>query len=218
MYADNISRLDLSSNVEIEYGTVQGSADDRFIIQGQAGVFTAGRAFSCLVDPEPGDQVMYSRDDRHRCHILAIIERPAGQHATLSIQGDMAINSKQGKLSISGQNGLLMASPESLALVADEFDVMASKGRVSIKDVEVTGARATIHVSSLTIFAKSIDTVADRWTQRLKNSFRMIDGVDQTRAGDVLTTIKNLFSLRARQSAILAKKDIKIDAERIHMG
>ncbi len=46
----------------------------------------------------------------------------------------------------------------------------------------------------------------------------MIEGVDQTKAGDVLTTIKNLFSLRSRQSAILAKKDIKIDAERIHMG
>jgi hypothetical protein len=34
----------------------------------------------------------------------------------------------------------------------------------------------------------------------------------------VIQTVKNLYSMRSRQAAILAEKDIKVDAERIHMG
>jgi len=72
--------------------------------------------------------------------------------------------------------------------------------------------------ANVTTIAEKIDTVAKTLLQKLKNSIRTIEGVDQTNAQDAITTVRNLYSLRSRQAAILARKDIKIDAERIHMG
>ena len=46
----------------------------------------------------------------------------------------------------------------------------------------------------------------------------LVEGVDQLKTRDSLHTIDNLYSVRSKQAAILAKKDIKMDAERIHMG
>ncbi len=65
---------------------------------------------------------------------------------------------------------------------------------------------------------KALETVATHWLQKLKNSLRQIDGLDQLKTRDSLHSIDNLYSMRAKQAAILAKKDIKMDAERIHMG
>lgn len=218
MQAQNIISINRSPAIEIEYGTVQSSVEDKFIIQCQADIFTARRAFSCVVNPEAGDEVMFSHDSKQNYCILAIIDRPDQQCAKLSFPGDVTIESARGEVSLVGQKGLQFASPESIALRASKVNVMAARGLINIDDVTLTGEKATSHISGLTVFAKSLDTVADRVSQKLKNSFRVIEGVDQTRAGDVLTTIKNLFSLRSRQSAIIAKKDIKIDAQRIHMG
>ncbi len=103
-------------------------------------------------------------------------------------------------------------------MASQELNVAATKATLNIADLAAVGDRLTSNISKIRIFANTIDSVAERLSQRLKNSFRMIEGVDQTRAGDVLTSVKNLFSMRSRQSAILAKKDMKIDAERIHMG
>ena len=218
MKLDKVTSLNRQPAKEIEYGSVQSLVDDQFVVHSQDDIFMAKRAFSCVVNPEVGDKVMYCCDDHQQCHILAVIERPAHQNATLAFQGDIAIDSARGSLSITGKEGIQMASAESVTMVSDNINVLAKKGLINISDVAFTGEKATSHISSLSTFAKSIDTVADRLSQKLKNSFRMIEGVDQTKAGDVLTTIKNLFSLRSRQSAILAKKDIKIDAVRIHMG
>ncbi len=218
MNLDKVTSLNRQPTKEIEYGTVQGLIDDQFVVHSQSDNFMAKRAFSCVVNPEVGDKVMYCCDDQQQCHILAIIERPVHQNATLSFQGDVAIDSSRGSLSITGKEGVQMASAESVTMISENVNVLAQKGLINISDVTFSGEKAASHISSLTTFAKSIDTVADRVSQKLKNSFRMIEGVDQTKAGDVLTTIKNLFSLRSRQSAILAKNDIKIDAERIHMG
>ena len=217
MQTDKITSISPQHNIAIEYGTLLESEADGFLVQGQSGFFHAQRAFSCLVKPQPGDRVMFSRDDT-QCHILAIIQRIDSQAAQLSFSGDVAIQSEQGQVSISGQDGVQMASPGAIAMVSEQIDMIASEGHISIQQATLSGQQVTSHIGSLQTFAKSIDTVAGRFTQRLKNSFRQIEGVDQTRAGDVLTTIRNLFSLRARQSALLAEKDIKIDAERIHMG
>ena len=218
MQAEKITSMSRQPAIEIEYGTVHKLEAKEIVIHSQAGVITAKRAFSCVVNPEAGDKVMYSRDHKEQYYVLAIVERPLQQSARLSFQGDVAIESVQGEILITGQSGLQIASAESIALVSNQVNVIAKKGLINIDDAIVTGEKASSHISRLSVFAKSIDTVADRLSQKLKNSFRVIEGVDQTKAGDVLTTIKNLFSLRARQSAIIAKKDIKIDAERIHMG
>jgi hypothetical protein len=218
MHAEKLYTYKNDKTITIEYGTINEVSGTQYVVQSDEEFFTASRAFSCIINPQVGDKVMFSIDQHDQSCILSIIDRPTDSAASLSFQGDVSINSQQGSISIAGDQGVQLASPKEVTMVAHDLHVAASKGTMQIDDLTTLGDQLTSHISKIRIFAKTIDSVADRLSQRLKNSFRMIEGVDQTRAGDVLTSIKNLFSLRSRQSAILAKKDIKIDAERIHMG
>ena len=218
MHAEKITPFVGKAHVDVEYGTIQGGKDDHFAIQSQAGLFVATRAFSCIVQPQAGDRVMYSRDDKQQCYILAIIERPVETQTTLAFDGDVCMQSRNGKVSLAAKQGIDLASSEKLTMVAEEVDLVSKKGVFNIESVTSVGEHFNSNIKRVKMFAHSIDTVADRVSQHLKNSFRLIEGVDQTKAGEILTTVKNLFSLRSRQAAVLAKQDVKIDGERIHMG
>lgn len=217
MQAEKVIPLNGHVRVEMAYGTVQALCDGRYIVHGDNGECIAKRAFSCVVQPEPGDRVMYSFTD-YETHILAVIDRPNNSDATLSFQGDVTLHTQQGKISIAGDEGVQLASSDEVTMVSKELNVVANKGVVNVADLTTVGEQISSNIKWVKLFASSIDTVAERLSLRLKHSFRQIEGVDQTKAGEMLTTIKNLFSLRSRQTAILAKKDIKVDAERIHMG
>jgi hypothetical protein len=217
MQPEKVTALNRSVEAGIEFGYVQEDTGRGIVVRGESSTYLATRAFSCLIAPEPGDRVMLGRDS-DSCHVIAVIERPSGKNATLSFQGDLTIDVPQGDVSIASQQQIRLASAKSVDLVSDGINVMAGKGIVNIDDALFAGRQLTSHISNVRTFAKSIETVADRLTQKLQHSFRLIQGVDQTKAGEILATVKNLFSLRSRQSAILAEKDIKIDAERIHMG
>ena len=73
-------------------------------------------------------------------------------------------------------------------------------------------------IGQVKTIADRVETVAMHWLQKLTHSFRQVEGVDQLKTRDSIHTVENLYSMRSRQAAILAKKDIKVDAERIHMG
>ena len=218
MYAEKLTAFKANESIRIEYGTVQDVSGDEYAIKTCAGVFSASCAFSCVIRPEAGDRVICSRDEYSHCCILSIIERPTGNDASVSFPGNVNINAPHGSVTIAGDQGLQLTSAKSLNMIAGDLNVAAGKGIVNVADVMAIGNQFTGNISKIRIFADTIDSVAERLSQKLRNSFRMIEGVDQTRAGEVLTTVKNLFSLRSRQSAMLAKKDMKIDAERIHMG
>ncbi len=220
MLAENISPFRVDTKIDIEYGVIHGVGENnsQYVVQSTAGVFVANRAFSCVIQPEAGDKVMVSRDNNRQCHILAIIERSIGDSATLAFEGDINLSSKKGKISVSAGESIDMVTTGKVSVFSKEIDLVANKSLINIEQITAVGDELNSNMQRVKVFADSIDTVAGRLTQHLKNAFRIIEGVDQTKAGEMLTTIKNLFSLRSRQAAVLAKKDMKIDAERIHMG
>jgi hypothetical protein len=66
------------------------------IIETQAGDRRpAQTAFSCLVQPMPGDLALCTRTETGMSYILGIIERPEEQHMTISFPGDATMLSKK---------------------------------------------------------------------------------------------------------------------------
>ena len=61
-------------------------------------------------------------------------------------------------------------------------------------------------------------TIAERSLQKFKDSFRIIERIEQTSALDIIQNIKNVFIQRSKNADISAKGDIKINGDRIHMG
>lgn len=218
MYAENISPIHSKSDSSMKLATVKSINDSQVLILSDSGIHTATIAFSCLVKPKVGDSVMVSYVEQIGAVIVAIISRTQSNDVELEFENDVSLISKQGDVHLGANKSINLSSESSLNVLSDELSLIASKGLLNIKTATFNSDKLTSTINAITTMAKTVDTVADRMTQHLKHSIRQIQGVDQTKAGEALLTVKNLFSLRAKQTAVLAKKDIKIDAKRIHMG
>ena len=150
--------------------------------------------------------------------MLSIIERTCSLDTSLAFPCDVSLNAAQGQLQLNGQQGVSISSPQTISQSSKEYTLIADKALFGIDSINAVGSRLVANISNLKTYADTVETVAGNFMQTLKNSFRVIDGVDHSRAKDVIQTVKNLYSMRSRQAAILAEKDIKMDAERIHMG
>ncbi len=218
MLAENITSLPTSLQNRILSGTVKTIDDQLYTIQSGKELFTASLAFSCVVKPELDDNVLFSDSQNQPAHVLAILQRNRESPVVMSFQGDVQINSEQGKISLAGQSGIQLASGKSLSMVAEDLHIHAKQGLMSLQQVRLVGDTLTSCFKNISSFSKSVETITHRISQKCTHSIRLIRGMDQTSAGEVLTSVKNMFSLRSRQAILLARKDMKMDAERIHMG
>jgi hypothetical protein len=219
MQTEKISTIHSDLQNQILSGTIESLDDLGYRIVSEAGHFVGSRAFSCVVEPQLADTILFiSLGSARQCHILSIIERPDSTDTHLSFPGNVSLTSQQGELSLNGSRGINMSSLQSLNVITEEVNLVAKKGLLNIDNLKAVGTRIVAKITNVQTFAHTLETVAEHWLQKLKNSFRQIEGVDQLKTKDSIHTVQNLYSMRAKQAAILAKKDIKIDAERIHMG
>lgn len=218
MQTEKISAIHSDLQSQILSGTIESIDIIGYRIVSEAGHFIAGRAFSCIVEPRLADTVLFSLGPSRQCHVLSIIERPGCTDISLEFPGNVTVNTQQGELSLNGSQGINMSSSQSINMTSEEVNLMANKGLLNIASLRAVGSVLVAQINNVQTYAHSLETVAEHWLQKLKNSFRQIEGVDQMKTKDSLHTIENLYSMRSKQAAILAKKDIKMDAERIHMG
>lgn len=218
MQAEKITVLRSTNQVAVQSGTIASVDEQGYRITADPRHYIAARAFSCMVEPMVNDTVLFSTDAGMQCHILAIIERPDCTDTRLAFPGDVTLNAGQGKLHLNGQQGISISSQQSINQTSEEYNLIAKKALFGIENLTAIGWKLVSKIHNVQTIADTVETVAANLLQKLKNSFRVIEGVDQTKSRDVINTVKNLYSLRSTQAAILAKNDIKVDAERIHMG
>ena len=74
------------------------------------------------------------------------------------------------------------------------------------------------HSKKVKLFSKSIDTISSRITQRTDVLMRWVENVETLNIGNMVQSIRNTKVCHAKQTIMTAKQDMRIDAERIHMG
>jgi hypothetical protein len=99
-------------------------------------------------------------------------------------------------------------------------------------EVEVTSKSARLATGRATVFARSIATTAEhlaqkvvkyelhaeRIVERSRDSFREVEGLAQSCAGQLRTIVKDVFSLRSRRSVLNSTDDTCIDGSKVLLG
>ncbi len=196
---------------------VQGGEGRQFMVLAEQGIMSASLAFSCLVAPEAGDKVLLNHTGKEN-HILAILSRPTVNDMTLSFPGSVTLESKSGQVSVTASEGVKVASAKDLQLTSARLSLTAIEANVHATNLNVSGDKVVSHWREVKSVSNALHMVVDSVTQKFKNSFRMVEGVDQQTSTNFLQTIKKTLSIRSHHAVITARKDIKIDGERIHMG
>jgi len=157
-------------------------------------------AVSCPYELELKDYVALSHCPQRGYFILHILERQAGSAATLHHPIGIKIKSP----SIQFESNRLDMNQKHLS----QNSVQAEQHS---QDLKVTSDQVHFH-------ARTVEASADTLMQRLKDSVKIIERLEQVKAKDVIHSIKNIFIQRAKQIDMTADGDVKINGDRIHMG
>lgn len=205
------------SAVYQERATIVAAESGAWVVQSESGRYRAARAVSCLVEPEPGDLALLAVGEDGTSHVLAVLEREAGKPAVLTADGDVSIRSK-GRLQLSGQDGVDLVTRGEANVVAAGVSVHAERGSLIIDAMSVVGGLLNADVDKVKVVAKALDHVLDRFTQRVKASYRTIEELDRVRAKNVDHVASGTMKVHARETVMTADGLVKLDAEQIHVG
>ncbi len=187
---------------QYEYAHVVSTTEQGFILKPENGSsIIAQQAFGCPFTPVTDDFVMFVRSANRGIFVINILERKHSQPAL-----------------IESKNGITLQSKKQIDILSNDINMTSNKTQVISNQYSHTSQTLDIKSDTTAFFSRSVESITERLVQKVKDSFKVIERLEQVTANDIIQNIKNAFIQRSRQVDITAKSDVKINGERIHMG
>jgi hypothetical protein len=215
---NNLARTEANPVVFQECARVVQAQGRQCRLQSAGSVYDARQAVSCLLTPKVGDRVLAAIDETGQAYVLAILEREDNTDQQIDLQGEVRLNVCRGRLKITSQEGMDLASAGDIRTISEDLEFNAVKGRVNIQDGTYQGSVLSASVGKIKWLADRVDSMVERLTQRVKRLYRTVDEFEQVRAGRMDYQVEKLLSFSSQYTVMTSKEDVKVDAERIHIG
>lgn len=190
-------------------GYVQGGKNDHWLVTTSSGLIRATQAFSCLIQPVLGDKVLLQQVG-DQWYLLAILERQ--QSLPMQLNAKHGLNINLGGKDCQWQN-------------AGHWQLNAETTKIQTQYAEMTTQTAQVRGHQLTQHWQQVrNLIQDLWHsgqtvwQQVRQSVSKVDEVDQKDCGHQIQRVRGSMTLHSEQGSITSSKDLRIDAERIHMG
>ncbi len=176
----------------------------------------AGRAASCLIEPQVGDRVWFVGEGDEQ-YILAVLERQAASDATvLQVEGDLELRAG-GRVRLDARD-IELEADSALALRGDELSVEARRGRVLLDALSTFIRTVHANLSKSTFVGKALELLFERVVQHSNTSYRSVAEVDHVRAGTIDYRAEGVAHVHAENTSMSAAELVKVDAGQIHLG
>lgn len=192
------------------------------------GALSCQRAASCLLRPEAGDLALVALPEpgRGAAFILAVLERAeAGSPATLDLASGARLCAAEGGVHIEAAQGISLSTPAQLSASAgglsfasDTMSFATGSVRWLAESFSFVGKLLELVSQRFTETAAERETQAGTWTQRLGDSYRHVEELDETQAGMVRTLARDTALLHGRVTHVQAEEFVKVDGQEVHLG
>lgn len=192
-------------------GTVMSFNEGRYIVAGDWGSLAVKRALSCQLLPEPGDLVLVSGSLPDLAYLIAVLER----------HGPAPLCTELGEgvsLQVGGSGRLTVQAAQSLSLKANEIGVVGRTGRVLLAEMHACAKLAVFSLQSTRLIGDVLESTLGRLSQCLGSSQRTVQGLDQTRSGDIDCRAERTVQLHGQQVFATADKLVRLDGDQVHIG
>ena len=185
-----------------DFGKILSKSKQGYLVQLESGsTLLAHKAFSCTFMPEDNDYVSILRSGSKGYFITNILERNSSKPALLETDTELHINSSKN----------VTLKSESIELESLDYSIKSQNHNHSSEKMNVFSRHANLQ-------SETVESSVTRLIQRVKDSFKIIERIEQVSAQDIIQNVKNAFIQRSKQVDITAKSDVKINGDRIHMG
>lgn len=180
------------------------------------GIIKARIAFSCMVQPQTDDTVLYTETDQG-CFVTQILIRPHEQSASIHYPGALSFTSDS-EISINSTKGIKLETPAETELISNRLNIASLSTQFRSLSAMIHVKEAEGRFGRIKWLADWAEQKADKIRQRFKRSDRVVSDTDQQQAGSLIQRVEKTASLRAEHTIIKAKEDVQVDGKRIHMG
>ncbi len=175
-------------------------------VQGQEVILVGGqrakRAVSCLVAPEPGDEVAVIQTPKG-LFVVGIITRPGAQNLRVEAPGEMDITAGQ-RLGLGSGGRLEMAAGGKFVIMAGGIELISRALRASLGVVRVGAGRVRMAASEV--------------VSRLKRRLSSVEELERVEAGAIMHEASSVYSASAGTMALEAEGDVRIDGQMVQLG
>jgi len=215
--AQNLIPMHPEKGPGMSTATITQILGDGYILKGSQGTVKARKAFSCLVEPEVNDTVLFAADDSGRRIIVAIVERPDRDGLTLSLPGGAQLNAGDGALAVTAPEQVSLASRKMHSF--SETSVYKTREAVVAWDkVTATGSELQASYKTVRLISNLINTLADQVIDRFKGYVRKTRAHDVVQSGQMTRKADGLYAVDSTHTIMTSKEATKIDGDKLLMG
>lgn len=197
-------------------GLVTGEQGTGFLISCEGTTSYAVVAFSCLVRPLLGDQVVIARTVAGD-HITQILQRKQ-TGMQLMVTGDLSLESSQGQIHLNAAKGIQVSTAETLSLASTVLNQSSRSSTFQSENTRVHSKDLSVLADKTHFVATVASVVVDDLYARAQQVVRWVDKLERATIGTLIQEVKSHMNVRSKNMVITAEEDVRIDGERIHMG
>ena len=216
-FAEKIVPIHSHNESVVQTGCVSAVMSDEITVTVAGERIKANKAFSCIVEPEPGDMVMCCKNESGMYYILAILARKDSQKMALSFPDDAHIQTNHGSLKITSRDAVTMAS-ENLNCISKRAIHKSGEAIVSYDNITANGNELQASFKTVRLISNLINTMARQVIDSFKGYIRSTEDNDMVKAGQLTRKSDGLYSVDSKYTIMNSKKSTKIDGEKILMG
>lgn len=209
---DSVARKIDVKAVFQEFGEIVAVDGKILTVRGALGDTLARQATSCLVEPSLGDRVLVAAEERGDAFVLAVLEQRSPEVTTIAVEGDLQLRAARGKVTVAAQEGIELLTAAAVSVASRALEVSAAEA------ISVIGGAVKAEVDKVKLYATAVDGFYERWSQRVKRSYRTVEELDQVKARHIDYAAQGTVQLRGETTLVSAHDLVKLNAEQIHVG
>ncbi|WP_413736663.1 DUF3540 domain-containing protein [Sodalis sp. RH21] len=180
-----------------------------FIVRHQQRGWQCRLAASCLLTPEPGDEVLIAGDEAQLWLLAVLTRADSGRPFSLSVPGDLRI-APCGELTLTGERRLQLNGPA--------VNINADRSECHIGRMQYHGQDLSAWVDTLCIVGKRLESVWQTLVQISHRLLRKVTHTEHARVGQLDYQATDYARIHGQNVIITSDAITKLDSEQIHMG
>lgn len=218
---DTEVKLPLQDALRLSRGRILVAEAEALTVMTETGPWAARAAASCLVRPECGDLVLLAlpTTKKEHAYVLAVLERAAAQTAMqIDLGAGARLCAPQGPVEIAAGTDLRLSAGGQMEATAQEMTFTSGAVRWLTQAFSLLSKSVAAVCSVWKETSRERETTAQVWTQRLGDSYRHIQDLDETQAGMSRTLARETALLHGRVTYVQAEEFVKVDGGEVHLG
>lgn len=196
---------------------VSGRADDWFFVQ-DLSVKKVRRAVGCLVEPQLGDLVLLCNGgDSETSYILNVLAREESDVSKLCLPGGVTLSTHGRQLTVAADD-INLQGRDSVAMTTARLDVNAVAATARVLHVQSWSDTIETTATRMVTVTKTLTQQVGRMITRVRESWRKVEGLDETQAARIRVYVEGTHQLDAEHVTVNAEGFVRIDGKSINIG